>query len=88
MYIGIYRNKKSVDVNWNIEVQFDLGGNPGPHVFLRYVNEHFRQPETHYFFCVFFRDALTFLLWSKQGPQLAIGTSKGNLLIYNHQTSR
>ncbi|XP_031560697.1 WD repeat-containing protein 19-like [Actinia tenebrosa] len=34
------------------------------------------------------KDTLTFLLWSKVGPQLAIGTSKGNLLIYNHQTSR
>ena len=34
------------------------------------------------------RDTLTFLLWSKTGPQLAIGTSKGNLLVYNHQTSR
>ncbi|XP_038055636.1 WD repeat-containing protein 19-like isoform X2 [Patiria miniata] len=35
-----------------------------------------------------FKDSLCFLLWSKVGPQLAIGTSKGNLLIYNHQTSR
>ncbi|ELT93993.1 hypothetical protein CAPTEDRAFT_173399 [Capitella teleta] len=35
-----------------------------------------------------FRDALTYLLWSKVGSQLAIGTTKGNLLIYNHQTSR
>ncbi|XP_022086384.1 WD repeat-containing protein 19-like [Acanthaster planci] len=35
-----------------------------------------------------FKDTLCFLLWSKVGPQLAIGTSKGNLLIYNHQTSR
>ena len=25
----------------------------------------------------------TFLAWSKDGPQLAIGTAKGNLLIYN-----
>ena len=25
----------------------------------------------------------TFLAWSKTGPQLAIGTAKGNLLIYN-----
>jgi WD repeat-containing protein 19 len=25
----------------------------------------------------------TFLAWSKSGPQLAIGTAKGNLLIYN-----
>ncbi|XP_074649650.1 WD repeat-containing protein 19-like isoform X1 [Tubulanus polymorphus] len=34
------------------------------------------------------RDSLTYLIWSKVGPQLAIGTAKGNLLIYNHQTSR
>ncbi|KAL9972694.1 hypothetical protein ACROYT_G019054 [Oculina patagonica] len=34
------------------------------------------------------REGLTFLLWSRVGPQLAIGTSKGNLLMYNHQTSR
>ena len=25
----------------------------------------------------------TFLSWSKTGPQLAIGTAKGSLLIYN-----
>ena len=31
---------------------------------------------------------MTFLLWSKIGPQLSIGTAKGNLLIYNHQTTR
>uniref|UniRef100_A0A4W4G7L7 WD repeat-containing protein 19 n=1 Tax=Electrophorus electricus TaxID=8005 RepID=A0A4W4G7L7_ELEEL len=34
------------------------------------------------------RDQLSFLLWSKTGPLLAVGTSKGNLLIYNQQTSR
>ncbi|KAK3101973.1 hypothetical protein FSP39_007745 [Pinctada imbricata] len=34
------------------------------------------------------RDTLSFLLWAKTGPFLAIGTTKGNLLIYNHQTSR
>ncbi|KAL5011631.1 hypothetical protein ScPMuIL_010182 [Solemya velum] len=34
------------------------------------------------------REAHSFLLWAKAGPYLAIGTSKGNLLIYNHQTSR
>lgn len=34
------------------------------------------------------REGLAFLLWSRVGPQLAIGTSKGNLLMYNHQTSR
>ena len=35
-----------------------------------------------------FRDQLTFVAWSKQGAMLAIGTSKGNLMLYNHQTSR
>ncbi|KAI4585986.1 hypothetical protein MJG53_020611, partial [Ovis ammon polii x Ovis aries] len=34
------------------------------------------------------RDQLSFLLWSKFGSFLAVGTVKGNLLIYNHQTSR
>uniref|UniRef100_A0A671M968 WD repeat domain 19 n=1 Tax=Sinocyclocheilus anshuiensis TaxID=1608454 RepID=A0A671M968_9TELE len=34
------------------------------------------------------RDQMSFLLWSKTGPLLAVGTSKGNLLIYNQQTSR
>ncbi|WAQ97925.1 WDR19-like protein [Mya arenaria] len=34
------------------------------------------------------RDPLSFLLWAKAGPYLAVGTQKGNLLIYNHQTSR
>ncbi|KAL8576385.1 hypothetical protein ACOMHN_048952 [Nucella lapillus] len=34
------------------------------------------------------KDNLTFLLWSKTAPLLAIGTFKGNLVIYNHQTGR
>ncbi|XP_076036473.1 intraflagellar transport protein Oseg6 [Oratosquilla oratoria] len=34
------------------------------------------------------RDTLTFLTWSKSAPLLAVGTAKGNLMIYNHQTSR
>ncbi|GFR90645.1 WD repeat-containing protein 19-like [Elysia marginata] len=34
------------------------------------------------------KDAMTFLLWSKSGSMLAVGTQKGNLLIYNHKTSR
>ncbi|XP_038608395.1 WD repeat-containing protein 19-like [Tachyglossus aculeatus] len=34
------------------------------------------------------RDQMSFLLWSKVGTLLAIGTVKGNLFIYNHQTSR
>ncbi|XP_060221254.1 WD repeat-containing protein 19 isoform X2 [Meriones unguiculatus] len=34
------------------------------------------------------RDQMSFLLWSKVGSFLAVGTIKGNLLIYNHQTSR
>lgn len=39
-------------------------------------------------FFLFFRDAMSFLLWSRVGTLLAVGTTKGNLLIYNHQTSR
>ncbi|KAG7241299.1 hypothetical protein INR49_025817 [Caranx melampygus] len=34
------------------------------------------------------RDQMSFVLWSKTGPLLAVGTVKGNLLIYNQQTSR
>ncbi|XP_064870504.1 WD repeat-containing protein 19-like, partial [Oncorhynchus nerka] len=34
------------------------------------------------------RDQMSFILWSKAGPLLAVGTNKGNLLIYNQQTSR
>nr|BAB15550.1 unnamed protein product [Homo sapiens] len=34
------------------------------------------------------RDQMSFLLWSKVGSFLAVGTVKGNLVIYNHQTSR
>lgn len=33
-------------------------------------------------------EPLTLLVWSKNAHLLAIGTSKGNALIYNHQTSR
>lgn len=36
----------------------------------------------------FNRDQMSFILWSKTGPLLAVGTVKGNLLIYNQQTSR
>ena len=39
--------------------------------------------------CMFVtRDTLTLLLWAKVSSMLAIGTAKGNLLLYNHQTSR
>lgn len=34
------------------------------------------------------RDSISFLLWSKVSHLLAVGTAKGNLLLYNHQTSR
>ncbi|XP_076446829.1 WD repeat-containing protein 19-like isoform X2 [Babylonia areolata] len=34
------------------------------------------------------KDTMSFLLWAKSSQLLAVGTIKGNLLIYNHQTSR
>ncbi|XP_046394611.1 WD repeat-containing protein 19 [Ischnura elegans] len=34
------------------------------------------------------RDPLSFIAWAKTGPLLAIGTSKGNLIIYNHRTAK
>uniref|UniRef100_A0A3Q3D1P9 WD repeat domain 19 n=1 Tax=Hippocampus comes TaxID=109280 RepID=A0A3Q3D1P9_HIPCM len=33
------------------------------------------------------RDHISLIVWSKMGPLLAAGTAKGNLLIYNQQTS-
>jgi WD repeat-containing protein 19 len=35
-----------------------------------------------------FRDTLTFMVWSKVDSLLAIGTVKGNLLIYNHRSAK
>ncbi len=34
------------------------------------------------------RDPLNVLIWSKSGPNLAIGSYRGNLMLYNHRTSR
>ena len=34
------------------------------------------------------KSQLTFLLWSKLGLTLSIGSAKGNLVLYNHQTGR
>ncbi|XP_071452490.1 WD repeat-containing protein 19 [Hetaerina americana] len=34
------------------------------------------------------RDPLSFITWAKTGPMLAIGTTKGNLIIYNHRTTK
>lgn len=34
------------------------------------------------------RDNLSCLIWSKRSPILAIGTARGNLTIYNHQTTK
>ena len=34
------------------------------------------------------KDIPTFLIWAKASHTLAVGTAKGNLLFYNHQTSR
>lgn len=34
------------------------------------------------------KDTMMFLLWSKNSQILAVGTVKGNLLIYNHQNAR
>nr|XP_022918657.1 WD repeat-containing protein 19 [Onthophagus taurus] len=34
------------------------------------------------------RDVLTFLVWNKTEPILAVGTIKGNVSIYNHHTSK
>uniref|UniRef100_A0A9J2PQJ5 Anaphase-promoting complex subunit 4 WD40 domain-containing protein n=1 Tax=Ascaris lumbricoides TaxID=6252 RepID=A0A9J2PQJ5_ASCLU len=34
------------------------------------------------------KESPTFALWSRKSPILAVGNSKGNLMIYNHRTSR
>ncbi|XP_047124984.1 WD repeat-containing protein 19 isoform X1 [Hydra vulgaris] len=35
-----------------------------------------------------FKDSVSYLIWSKVSQILAVGTSMGNLLLYNHQNSR
>jgi len=37
---------------------------------------------------VCYRDMLTCMVWSKDESVLAVGTHKGNLLIYNHRSAR
>jgi len=34
------------------------------------------------------RESLTLCLWARHTHLLAVGTSKGNLLLYNHRTRR
>lgn len=34
------------------------------------------------------RDPLTCIIWSKLGQMMAVGTARGNLAIYNHQTTK
>lgn len=34
------------------------------------------------------RDPLSCIFWSKSGQIMAVGTARGNLAIYNHQTSK
>ncbi len=34
------------------------------------------------------RSPITFMQWSKSSLQLAIGTAKGDVMLYLHQTSR
>ena len=37
---------------------------------------------------LFFREPLSLCLWARHAHLLAVGTSKGNLLLYNHRTRR
>jgi len=39
-------------------------------------------------FCVQYRDMLSFMAWSRVESLLAVGTVNGNLLIYNHRSTR
>lgn len=34
------------------------------------------------------KDYMSCLVWAKTGPVLAVGTMKGNVSIYNHDTSK
>ncbi|XP_039278793.1 WD repeat-containing protein 19 [Nilaparvata lugens] len=35
-----------------------------------------------------FRDALTCLIWAKNGPTVAVATARGNVVIYHHSTTK
>ncbi|XP_067012869.2 WD repeat-containing protein 19 [Anabrus simplex] len=34
------------------------------------------------------RDPMSCIIWAKSGPHLAVGTARGNLAIYNHNTAK
>lgn len=53
---------------------------------VKYLKIKINNPCSHC--CSFNRDQMSLILWSKTNPLLAVGTVKGNLLIYNQQTSR
>ena len=38
--------------------------------------------------CAGIRDPLNVLIWAKSGPTLAVGSYRGNLMIYNHKTAK
>ena len=55
------------------------------------MDEHFwssHTPISYYRLIVLFREGLSLTLWAKHSSLLAVGTVKGNLILYNQRTRR
>ena len=95
--LAVITDKSSDLLIWDANSQRSQWLDTGKYIFLG-INSHklyFYYSIYHFFIishkCLMIsgiRDPLNVLVWAKSGPTLAIGSYRGNLMLYNHKTSR